>query len=98
MIESGLGLLLLRGNDIELALCSIERRPRPALRRPRFLMACVSLFETLAGSKLIRAQCSIPVEVIFGAGQFGGRASNRGRRLFDYRLVHAPVGVDFGES
>jgi hypothetical protein len=27
LIESGLGLLLLRGNDIELALCSIERRP-----------------------------------------------------------------------
>ena len=63
MIESGLGLLLLRGNDIELALFSIERRPRPALRRPRFLMVCVSLFETLAGSKMIRAQCSIPVEV-----------------------------------
>jgi len=73
LIESGLGLLLLRGNDIELALCSIERRPRPALRRPRFLMVCVSLFETLAGSKMIRAQCSIPVEVIFGAGQLGGR-------------------------
>ena len=66
LIESGLGLLLLRGNDIELALCSIERRPR-------FLMVCVSLFETLAGSKRIRAQCSIPVEVIFGAGQLGGR-------------------------
>ena len=36
LIESGLGLLLLRGNDIELALFSIERRPR-------FLMVCVSL-------------------------------------------------------
>ena len=98
LIESGLGLLLLRGNDIELALCSIERRPRPALRRPRFLMVCVSLFETLAGSKLIRAQCSIPVEVIFGAGQLGGRTDNRSRSLFDHRFVHAPVGVDIGES
>ena len=46
---------------------------RPALRRPRLLMVRISLFETLAGSKLIRAQCSIPVEVIFGAGQLGGR-------------------------
>jgi len=98
LIESRLGLLLLRGDDIKLALCSIERRSRPALRRPRLLMVRISLFETLAGSELIGAQCSIPVEVIFGAGQFGGRACNRGRRLFDYRLVHAPVGVDIGES
>jgi len=98
LIESRLGLLLLRGDDIKLALCSIERRSRPALRRPRLLMVRISLFETLAGSELIGAQCSIPVEVIFGAGQFGGRACNRGRRLFDYRLVHEPVGVDIGES
>ena len=41
---------------------------------------------------MIRAQCSIPVEVIFGAGQLGGRTDNRSRSLFDHRFVHAPVG------
>ena len=35
---------------------------------------------------------------LFGAGQLGGRTGNRSRSLFDHRFVHAPVGVDIGES
>ena len=98
LIERGLGLLLLRVDDIELALCSLERCPCPALRRPGFLMVRVGLLETLTGSELVIAQCSIAIEVVFGAGQLGGSAAHVGRGLFDHRLVHAPVGVDIGEG
>ena len=70
----------------------------PCVRRTRFLMIRIGLLETLTRSDPVIAQCSIAIEVVFGACQLSRSAAHIGRRLFDHRLVHALVGVYIGKS
>ena len=78
LIDSRLGLLLLRIDNLELPVCGIVRRAGPAIRRPRLLMLRLGLLKTLPGRKLISAQGPVAIEVVFGAGQFSSGAGDNG--------------------
>ncbi len=71
LLKRGLGLAFFGIDDIELALCSLQRCLRLVLGSHRLLVVRVSLFKPLDRGKSVCPERPIPVEVIRGAGDLG---------------------------
>ena len=66
--SAGQRLLLLRVDDVELALCRLQRRPRLGIGGERLLVVGVRLLPALHRGGTILRQAAIAIDVVLRAG------------------------------
>ena len=95
--KSGCGLLLLGVDDVELALCGVQRRMGPLIGGERLLVVGVRLLETLQRAELVVRQAAIAIDIVFGTGDFGCGRRQLSLGLGDHCLLQATGRVEIGE-
>ena len=92
--SAAMRLLLLRVDDVELALCRLERRARPGIGGERLLVVGIRLLEALHRGGAILRQAAVAVDVVLRAGDLGRGRGQLGLRLGDHRFLQPAVGLE----
>ena len=87
-------LLLLRVDDVEPALCRLQRRPRLGIGGERLLVVGVRLLQALHRGGTILRQAAIAIDVVLRAGDLGRGRGQLGLRLRDHRFLQPAVGLE----